>query len=84
MQLHLRTSVAASYQNRIVPAFALLNEAKQRKVFTPWILHCVHNDPVAFVMLSEAKHPCTGFLTAFGMTEKCNRNNTKKCSERYF
>ena len=28
MQLHLRTSVAASYQNRIVLAFALLNEAK--------------------------------------------------------
>ena len=28
-----------------------------------------------FVMLSEAKHPRTGFLTAFGMTKKSVRND---------
>ncbi len=26
-------------------------------------------------MLSKAKHPCTGFLTAFGMTRKSERND---------
>jgi hypothetical protein len=26
-------------------------------------------------MLSEAKHPCNGFLTAFGMTKKSARND---------
>ncbi len=27
-------------------------------------------DTAGLVMLSEAKHPCAGFLTAFGMTGK--------------
>ena len=30
------------------------------------------NDTVGFVMLSEAKHPRTGLLTAFGMTPTCH------------
>jgi hypothetical protein len=55
------------------------------------IPHCVRNDTALgmtpclsctpschahhLVMLSGAKHPCTGFLTALGMTKKSARND---------
>ncbi len=38
-------------------------------------LALARNDTFAFVMLSEVKHPCAGFLTVFGMIKKSVRND---------